>query len=638
MGDEGYYQYAGYRLALGDSPYNLNPETPPLVKYIYGISTVLLGNPYLPIISIYLISALFFYLITAFYFNNKKSRLISLIFLLISPLYFSQISQTMLDLFQLCFMLAHIFFIFKLINQKGIKSLIYSLMAGIFLGAFYSTKIGLLAPIIIISDVYILFIFKKIIFIPFIIIYSGLIYLSSYTKYFIDGHTILEWITGQKYIVKFYLNSQIHPIPGMVFLSILFGIFKGWWGSGWEKAREWTIIIAIGAIILSSKVKELLSRRINPFINYLAILCLGIIILYSITPFWFRYLTLILPFFIILAVKFLENKKDIYKKLLSLILIIQALIFISFQPRDDANMISSLWEKSLYQELYDFQSTKFRSIISRRQFFLDNLYFDSQVNLIDKKLIIDSPFVFPWQSSAEAKLILKFKTEVGEITRVTSTTLLKESNRWKISNWSNLFFGIETGDKVIAISEPAHDGIFMTQDGLILSKTGEADYISVVPNLIKNDEEFFSDLCKLTGQEDRLKLRAETYVQYTGDWKVPVGFVMPGYDQVLLDKLSKDPAVIIEKKQARIYNPTLVENNFYNRILETESKYPELKAKPGGKIEVYHQGKTIEIFSSKSINGQDVKLNRPSSDLFPEFTEQLKTLRTQGMLKDWYEQ
>lgn len=175
IGDEGLYQYSGYKLALGDSPFGINPETPPLGKYIYGISTVLFSNPYLPIIPLYLLTTLLFYLVTAFFFESKKSRLVSLIFLLISPLYFSQVSQTMLELPQLAFLLAHIFFLFKLINQKGVKAIICALLTGLFLGAFYAAKIGFLVPFIIFADAYLLRKIKKVSYLAPIVIFSGFI-------------------------------------------------------------------------------------------------------------------------------------------------------------------------------------------------------------------------------------------------------------------------------------------------------------------------------------------------------------------------------------------------------------------------------------------------------------------------------
>lgn len=630
MGDGGLYQYSGYKLALGDSPYNINPEAPPLGKYLYGVSTIIFGNSYLPTIPLYILTTIFFYNITGFYFNNKKSRLISLIFLLINPLYFFQISQTMLDLPQLCFFLGHLLFLFKLTLKKEKKSFGYLFLTGLFLGAFNATKIGLLIPFIILTDAILLFKSKKLIYLPFIIIISGFVYLLSYTKYFIDGNSIFNWIAGQKYILNFYRNSHVSPIPGMIFLSIFLGIFKGWWGGGCERVKEWNINMAIGVFALYYKTRELFSGKLNPHYSYLVIFCLGIVIFYFFIPFWYRYLILALPFLIILTVKFLEDKKSIYRKLLTIILLLQSLIFISFQPKEDMNQVIALWEKGLYQDLYDYQMPN----MSRQDFYISNLTFDKQVDVKGKIIKFEVPYVFPWQSKATARFSIKYVTKVGELTREVPVQIIKENNKWKISDWSNLFFGYSPGDKLVVAPIPVYDGIFMSKDGLILSKTGEREFISVVPNLIQG-EEIFKDLEKLTGQ-DNLDLRAKTYVLYPGDWQVPIGFPVPNYDTILFEKISKDPSVILENKQTRIYNPILLENDFYQQIKEAESKNPELSAKQGGIIQIIKPEKNIKIFDSKGENGKDVILETLSNDIFPDLSQQLENIKSQGKYTDWY--
>lgn len=631
MGDEGLYQYSGYRLAKGDSPYNISPEVPPLGKYLYGISILISNNPYLPLIPLYMLTTLVFYRLTGFYLENKKSRLIATTLLLISPLYFSQISQTMLELPQLFFLLTHAFFIFKLIDNKRLKAFTYSLLAGLSLGAFYATKIGFLVPVIMLADIFILLKFKKLIYLIPIVIISGLLYLSTYLNYFLEGHSISEWVIGQKYIVKFYLNSQVHPIFGMVFLSLILGVFKGWWGSGWEMIKEWNIILAFGTIILLSKLKKPLFRMLNPYYQYLSILTAGFIFLYIFITFWPRYLTLVLPFLIILTVKFIEDKKSIYFKLLTIIVILQSLIFVSFQPKEDLKSISSLWEKGLYQDLYDYQISN----ISRQDFYISNLTFDKQVEVKDKKIKFEVPYVFPWQTKAIAKFTVEYKTKVGELTRAIPVEILKLNNKWKIFNWGNLFFGYNFGDLIIITPTSYSEGTLKTKEGLILSKDGESEFISVVPNLIQG-EEIFKDLGKLTGQ-DNLYLRARTYVLYPGDWKVPIGFAVPGYDKKLLDKISKNPSVIIEKRQTRIYNPQLIENNYYKRILETEFRYPEIKARPGGKIDIIKSSEKINILLSESKNGQNTISNQSASEIIPEFINQPEQLKSQFMISGWHE-
>ena len=45
MGDGELYSYAAGTLLQGDDPFRVNPETPPLGKYIYSLSILIFSNP-----------------------------------------------------------------------------------------------------------------------------------------------------------------------------------------------------------------------------------------------------------------------------------------------------------------------------------------------------------------------------------------------------------------------------------------------------------------------------------------------------------------------------------------------------------------------------------------------------------------
>jgi predicted membrane-bound dolichyl-phosphate-mannose-protein mannosyltransferase len=160
ISDAGLYEVAGHQLVTKNTFYDINPEVPPLGKYIIGISILLFHNGKILSAFLYLISIGLFYLVVSELVKKPLLKLLAVLLYVSEPLIFSQAGLSMLDLPQLCALLAHMLILLRIHNHKKI-SLLNILLAGISFGAFISIKIGFLSLIILFVDLFILYEQKK---------------------------------------------------------------------------------------------------------------------------------------------------------------------------------------------------------------------------------------------------------------------------------------------------------------------------------------------------------------------------------------------------------------------------------------------------------------------------------------------
>jgi len=285
IGDDGLYAYHGWELVRGGDPTIINPEVPPVGKYFIGL--LVLGFKNSNIFG--LITGLFF--LGAFYLLNRelfRDRLLAFIpIFLVSfdSLFYTQLQASFLDALHAGLLFLTFTFFLK---QRFIVSML-------FLGLFASVKFSSLA-VFALGAVLIYLLLQKNWselkrFIPTIIIVP-IIILISYIRFFIMGHTLLDFFRVQKYIFEFYQNGVKPPIFGMVFPMIFLNQWYTWW-NGVQQVLEWTVFWPISFILGLSSVRFLAVK--SPF-SLIAVWCGLYLIFLLLTPVWPRYLLLLLPF------------------------------------------------------------------------------------------------------------------------------------------------------------------------------------------------------------------------------------------------------------------------------------------------------------------------------------------------------
>jgi len=330
IGDDGLYQVAGHTLATKHEFFTINPEMPPLAKYIYGYSIQFFGNAETAAMIMYVLALFVFALLVRKHLTDQLLQIGALIFFITDPLLFEQSYITMFDLPQLLFLLMHVFAMTLMAGGETTKrrQLMLTVSAGLTLGFFISVKIAFLASIIILVDIYTLYQARRLWRLIPIGILSGLVYISSYLMYFVQGHSFIEFLKNQKWMVHFYLSSNVKPVFGTAFTTLFAGKTIGWGDqSAWTRVPQWTILwsayvitFIFGAINIMRTAKE------NTDASYISIVFLatGLLSAYTFLPFFTRYLVLLIPLFIIIFFRTLESLqvKDQYRYIITAMLFI----------------------------------------------------------------------------------------------------------------------------------------------------------------------------------------------------------------------------------------------------------------------------------------------------------------------------
>ncbi len=232
VSDSFLYSYVGYKYVNGANPSLLNPEHPPLAKYLIGYSIKMFGSEHILGIIIAFISLI---LVAVISFQIHGSLLFAGLALFLTSLFSLFLDQVIygpqLELYQLFFFLL---VVHLLLMELKTKKITFGIGAGIFFGLMLSTK-TLLPFFLLFSTWIILSFWKQWKLIAIVIGVGVLTFVLTYYQYFALGGTLRKFLGVQKYIVVFYGNASI---PLLEFAgNYIRLIFTGFW-KFWDTARS----------------------------------------------------------------------------------------------------------------------------------------------------------------------------------------------------------------------------------------------------------------------------------------------------------------------------------------------------------------------------------------------------------------
>ncbi len=335
--DDVVYSYNAGRFIQGENPILINPEVPPLGKYIIGLSIILFNNE--SIINLFACVLVFplLFLLSYLLLKNALLAIIPPVLFSFEEIYKNQIIVSpILDILQLNFLiLSFIFYILALSNTK--KYLWFFIASMFFLGCFVSTKFY--ATGFVVASTYIATTFliarEKLIklILCFLIVPSILI--LTYSKMFALGYSLREVISVQKWIFHYNTGHFGHP-PFTVWDLILFNRWHTWWAdnaiisdSSWSILWPVSLIISLLAIVFC--IRKVIVKK-NPLLLvmiwvmfYMAFLNVGQATsryFFVLTPFLFILSTMGLSVFI----QFVLKKQKISHKLLLIMISLSLLV------------------------------------------------------------------------------------------------------------------------------------------------------------------------------------------------------------------------------------------------------------------------------------------------------------------------
>lgn len=290
VSDENIYLASGYLYTKGEDPTNYNFQHPPLIKYLFGYSTLIFGNPYIVQFTFGAVFIFLTYFLGLKLFDQKVVPIIASTFLILDPVFMEQISQTLLDLGQAVFAL--LYYILVVFTPESF------ILQGMVLGLFAASKFWSTAIIF----VFLLWGYRKFLLkkkvdfkkLAYSFLIAFFVFLIFYSKTFIDrGFFNIFLFEGR--VLRFMLEHNSSPIIGGSILLYLTGHFVKWWGvQGFSKASPFNILWPISFIVALTKVIFAKKREKVYLVSFIPILYL--LLTATQVPFT-RYFVIVLPFF-----------------------------------------------------------------------------------------------------------------------------------------------------------------------------------------------------------------------------------------------------------------------------------------------------------------------------------------------------
>lgn len=295
--DEVALSYAGGALITGVNPTYIIADTPPLGKYLIGVSTIVFQNENI-------ITGIFGIISLVMLFLLAKQVVGSTLFSLIPVALFSNeqifknqlIYVPLLDIFQLVFLLGSLYFFNKGLKGKTIQ---FFLLANIFLGCFISTKFFATGITIIVAWLFVLTIHKNIKHIQSLCMtlpLSVLILVISYLRLFFLRYSLRDVLGVQKWIFLYHKSQLI--LPFSIWPLLLFNKWYVWFGntpviSDSQWSITWPIITILSIVTIFLYVIKFIDRNESVEVIMSWIICY--LLFFSFGQISSRYLVILIP-------------------------------------------------------------------------------------------------------------------------------------------------------------------------------------------------------------------------------------------------------------------------------------------------------------------------------------------------------
>lgn len=180
------------------------------------------------------------------------------------------------------------------------------LAIGIILGLLSSVKYPfpfLLLPMFVITLISYLKKETKYLILPLLI--APIIYLAQYAIFFLNDHSLTDFILFEKYRFSWWMGDRSMP-KFLIFENLFTGKYTGWWeNKPMMKNENWNLFLPL---LFVSYLAAFFFNKKNRINHTLFLYSLAVIILYGIgSATYLRYLTQIIPFWIVLIISAIEN-------------------------------------------------------------------------------------------------------------------------------------------------------------------------------------------------------------------------------------------------------------------------------------------------------------------------------------------
>ena len=442
------YKFVGYKLVEGENPFNINYEIPPFAKYLYGLGSYHLGNPYLVSVGLYIGSIIVIYLLLKELFENRHLILLGTLLFASTPFIATQVPDIMLDLPLTFFFLVHALFFIRYLKEQKLINL---LAAGVFIGLASGSKLGIYAPFAIVAAEIVLFYLRKY---KAMLIYPGTViggYLASYFMYFLKHPNPFPWLRLHEKTVNFYMGGG-NPVTILNQWKLIFlNQYEGWWDPGnISSIRDWSLLLPSGVVALVYVLYKAFKRK-KLLWMYIGGLTLSFLLVNSLIPFYPRYLMPAIPFFVLLIVKLFRKYPHIILvfALLNIPVLFSSLY--SNDPTGDVHTTAKFISTRAYKELYKMSLPESLGSVSMDEFIQTNEGFyeaigTRQIEVVPKDWKLQD-------NKVVANYTVSYHTHYGVVTHSPQIIFERLHNRWQLVwDWDYLWGGYSP-DSTVVIKE-----------------------------------------------------------------------------------------------------------------------------------------------------------------------------------------
>ena len=637
IGDDGLFSYIGYGL-INEAPLTgFNAETPPLGKYLIGLSVSIFKNPAYYALSFGIGSLFLFYLISKRLLDANMFALFAVGLLFVDPLFINQFWRAWVDIVQLFFLLVNLFFFLISVYNKSNRAFIFSLVSGVSLGLFAETK----PPILLLVALFLesaFFIYKKKIKAYFIFIIGVFIgILIPYSKFFLDGNSFLDFLKLQKYVMDFYLKSQVVVHKEAIWQTLFLGKFPNISDGSFTYISEWWIMLpVISSIGIFASLIFLFKKDITLIWRGLSIFILATLVIYTLIPAYPRYLVIILPFFYLFFVKaiisFISERTSIFIFVAVLAYgVIHATVFLQPRPEMVLNNFYYNLSRQYFQDIYQENIASVNHPKMSREafrFLAQGALEDATVKTIEVREIKRNISTFG--NSGNVRILVTYKTErLGSFFENKDVELVKENGQWRIVwDWDLALIGFLPEYNIVATESQGKRGRILDSKGKVLVEDSIGYLIAINPEEIDlQKENSMLDFLAEIGYVKDVHLQ-NAYLENTlPDSYVPLFTLFIDLTDGLEKKLLSFNGIRIIPHESRIYRSSVIHplnitntlyeecctriysSHNYHGVKGIEKQYDRmLSGYDGGSIVIEDKegNKIRTVFKKSKKDGQDI--------------------------------
>lgn len=316
--DEPVNTYAGLAYVKGVNPILIAADTPPLGRYLIGITGTIFNNENIITLLVGILGFFFLYLLGTQLFNSRIIALIPPALLSFEPLIKNQFIYTpLLDLMQMFFLLAY-FYVFNIALIKKKNYLRYFIIANILLGCFISVKFFATGVTIIAASLGVLLLHfekKKLFSYLLTLPLSIIVLFLSYSRAFIDNPNIKSFVGIQKWVFLYH-KSQL-TTPFAIWPFIYLNEWHVWWGNKPILSEiTWTFLWPVTTTMTFLTSFFHFTKKI-PMKKEVEVLMLWVIIyflFFSFGQITARYLVILLPVLYLVSIYGIVNLIPLFNK------------------------------------------------------------------------------------------------------------------------------------------------------------------------------------------------------------------------------------------------------------------------------------------------------------------------------------